>query len=274
MQKIQTGFAELNGTKFYYELAGEGEPLVLLHAGICDNRMWDDQFAAFGEHYRVLRYDWRGAGKTAVADVPVPYAHHDDLHALLKHLGILKAHLVGCSMGGTIAIDFTLAYPAMVTSLTTVNSTPRGLKSDEPPPPQAALAETAFEAGELEEASELEVQIWVDGSQRTPEQVDGRIRDKVRAMNLIHLQNEALEMGEERPLTPPANQRLDQIHQPVLIINGDLDLPHVGKAADFMAAMIPHSKRAIIAGTAHLPSMEKPAEFNQIVLEFLAEQRI
>lgn len=272
MQEIQTGFAELNGTKFYYELAGEGEPLVFIHAGICDSRMWDDQFAAFAEHYRVLRYDWRGAGKTAVADVP--YAYHDDLQALLKHLNIPKAHLVGCSMGGTIAIDFTLAYPEMVASLTAVNSTPSGLKLDEPPPPQWELAETAFEAGEWEKASELEVQIWVDGPQRTPEQVDGRIRDKVRAMNLINLRQEALEMGEERPLTPPASQRLGQIFQPALIINGDLDMPRIGKAADFMAAAIPNSQRATIVGTAHLPSMEKPAEFNQIVLEFLAEQRI
>ncbi len=262
-------FAEINGTKIHYELAGTGDPLVLIHAGICDSRMWDDQFAVFAEHFRVLRYDWRGGGKTAVVDTP--FAHHDDLQALLKHLGITQAHLVGCSYGGTFAIDFALAYPEMVASLTTVNSTPRGLKFDDPPPPQWDEVDAAWDAGEFERASELEVQIWVDGSQRTPDQVDGRIRDKVRAMNLIHLLNDAKEIGEERPLSPPAYQRLNHIHQPTLIIDSDLDMPRIGKAADFMATAMPNSKQTTITDTAHLPSMEKPAEFNRIVLEFLSE---
>jgi pimeloyl-ACP methyl ester carboxylesterase len=103
-----------------------------------------------------------------------------------------------------------------------------------------------------------------------PDQVDGRIRDKVRAMNLIHLLNDE-EMGEERPLTPPAYQRLNQIQQPTLINHSDLDMPRIGKAADFMAAAMPNSQRAAISGAAHLPNMEKPAEFNQIALEFLRE---
>jgi pimeloyl-ACP methyl ester carboxylesterase len=144
------------------------------------------------------------------------------------------------------------------------------LKFDDPPPPQWDEVDVACEAGEFERASELEVQIWVDGSQRMPDQVDGRIRDKVRAMNLIHLLNDE-EMGEERPLTPPAYQRLNQIQQPTLIIHSDLDMPRIGKAADFMAAAMPNSQRAAISGAAHLPNMEKPAEFNQIALEFLRE---
>jgi len=268
-ESMSEHFANINGTKIYYELAGAGETLVLIHAGICDSRMWDEQFNAFAEYYLVLRYDWRGAGQTAVIDTP--FAHHDDLHALLNHLELPNAHLVGCSMGGTIAIDFALAYPEMVASLTTVNSTPRGLKFDDPPPPQWDEVDKACEAGDWERASELEVQIWVDGSQRTPVQVDGRIRDKVRAMNLIQLLNDELELGEERPLTPPAYQRLNHIHQPTLIVNSDLDMPRIGKAADFMAAAIPNNSRITITGTAHLPNMEKPSVFNQIVLEFLRQ---
>ncbi|MCA9925632.1 MAG: alpha/beta hydrolase [Anaerolineales bacterium] len=269
---MKNQFAELNGTKFYYELAGEGEMLVLIHAGICDSRMWDDQFAAFAEHYRVLRYDWRGAGQTAVVDTS--FSHHDDLYAILNHLEITKAHLVGCSIGGTIAIDFALAFPEKVISLTTVNSTPRGLKFDDPPPPQWDEVDVACEAGDWERASELEVQIWVDGSQRTPDQVDGSIRDKVRAMNLIQLLNDEKELGEERPLSPPAYQQLNHIQQPTLIVNSDLDMPRIGKAADFMAADIPNSTQVTVTGTAHLPNMEKPDEFNQIVLDFLRRHPI
>ena len=76
----KNGFAEVGGARFYYEIAGEGPPLVLLHAGIADGRMWDEQFEVFAEHYQVLRYDRRGFGKTEM--VAGAYSHHRDLHEL------------------------------------------------------------------------------------------------------------------------------------------------------------------------------------------------
>src|SRR5713101_544743 len=112
--KPTSGFAEVNGTRLYYEVAGEGYPLVLMHGGIMDNAMWNDQFETFPQHYRVIRFDLRGFGQS---DLPVgqkPYSMRGDLRALLTFLGIDRANILGISMAGSIAIDFTLDSPDMV----------------------------------------------------------------------------------------------------------------------------------------------------------------
>ena len=143
----QTGFADLNGARFYYEVAGAGHPLVLLHAGICDSRMWDGQVAAFAQHYQVVRYDLRGFGQTASVDGS--FAHHHDLLALLNHLGIEKTYLLGCSMGGSAALDFALEQPERVAALILVGSSPSGYKANRPPPSQLDAVDAALNAGIL-----------------------------------------------------------------------------------------------------------------------------
>src|SRR5512138_1268116 len=95
---VQTGFADINGGKLYYEIAGNGPALVLAHAGITDRRMWDDQFLVFAQHYRVLRFDFWGFGKSTITNNP--FLLHQDLYQLLQFLGIEQAHLMGCSLGG------------------------------------------------------------------------------------------------------------------------------------------------------------------------------
>src|SRR5215472_5024966 len=109
------GTTSVNGTQLYYETLGQGHPLVLIHGGYVDRRMWDDQFHAFAEDYCVIRYDVRGFGKSELP--PVPYADRQDLYDLLKCLGIEKTYLLGLSLGGIIAIDFTLDHPSMVDAL-------------------------------------------------------------------------------------------------------------------------------------------------------------
>src|SRR5512146_1748629 len=105
-QSTREGIAEVNGTKLYYEIAGTGHALVLIHGGAVDRRAWDDQFSVFAKHYKVMRYDVRGSGKSAQ---PVkPFSNAEDLHALLRFLKIDKTYLAGISRGGGIAFDFTL----------------------------------------------------------------------------------------------------------------------------------------------------------------------
>lgn len=266
----QSGFAALNGTKFYYEIAGTGTPLVLVHAGICDSRMWDDQFAVFAQHYQVVRYDLRGFGKTALADGT--YAHHEDLRTLLDYLGIAQAHLVGCSMGGTTALDFTLAYPNRVRTLLAVCCEPSGFVDtiEDPLPPGWDDFVAAHKAGDMTFMADYEVRLWVDGPQRTPEQVAASIRERVRAMDLIALTNEHTGLGERQPLEPPAFARLHEIHVPTLLVIGDLDQGSMVRAADVMATQIAGAQKVVMPGTAHLPNMEQPARFNELVLNFLA----
>src|SRR3712207_5045953 len=101
----ESGIAEVNGARLFYQVAGEGPVVVLLHAGIADSRMWDGQFEEFVRHHRGIRYDARGYGRS---DMPAgPFARHEDLHGLLHFLGVERVSLVGLSMGSSTAIDFT-----------------------------------------------------------------------------------------------------------------------------------------------------------------------
>ena len=253
----------------YYESAGTGPPLLFVHAGICDSRMWDEQFAHFARHYRVVRYDMRGYGQTAAVDGP--FAHHHDLYGLLKHLGIARTHLLGCSMGGSACLDFALAYPDMVDRLILVGSAPSGYQTNRPLPAQLATVDAALEKGDFATAAELETQIWVDGIGRTPEQVSSELRDRVRAMNMIALQNEVLDLGQPQPLDPPAAQRLAEVQAPTLLLIGDLDQPRTLDAIEFMAERLPNARKVVMSGTAHLPNLEQPEHFNAIMLDYLAQ---
>jgi pimeloyl-ACP methyl ester carboxylesterase len=264
-----SGFAEVKGASLYYETVGAGEPVVLLHAGIADRRMWDRQLEALAEHYRVLRFDRRGFGQSPLTDGP--YTHHEDLRGLLDGLDIERASLVGCSMGGGAAIDFALRYPERVRALVLVGSAVSGAESDEPPPQEWDELVAADQAGDLERVSELEVRIWVDGPYRSPEEVDPAVRDLVRDMNLIALRSEASGLGEELPADPPAAERLGEIRIPTLVVVGALDRPEVVARSEALAQDIPQARKVVMEGTAHVPNMERPEEFNEALLAFLAE---
>ena len=260
------GFAEVNGARLYYEAVGAGHPLVLLHAGIADGRMWDDQVAAFAERYRVVRYDARGFGRSGAASGS--FSPRADLAALLAALGIERAHLVGLSMGGALAIDVAQEYPELVSALVLAAARPGGLAPSKALRDGWAAVENAFAAGDVAGAVELELRMWVDGPGRTPAQVDPAVRERVREMDaaLLALPDE----GEPEPLDPPAVERLDEIAVPTLVIVGDADQPDVLAGTDVLVEGIPGARKAVIPNTAHVPNMERPAEFNRLVLDFLA----
>lgn len=262
---LQTGFAHLNGTQFYYEIAGSGPHLVLVHAGIADSRMWDEQFSVLARDFTVVRYDLRGYGQTPMT--AGAFAHRRDLAALLQHLDISRTALLGCSMGGAMIIDFALEFPDVVTALIPVAAGISGHKWEGDRPPQWDALVAAYEQGDLVQASEYEVQIWVDGPHRRPDQVPANLRDLVREMNLIPLAVPE-DLGEEQALDPPAINRLHDIYAPTLVIIGELDQPRTLAACAFMARGIPHAETVTLQ-TAHLPNMERPDEFNQIVKAFL-----
>lgn len=262
-----TGTADVNGTKLYYEVAGGGGPLVLVHAGIADGRMWDAQVDAFSAHYRTIRHDMRGFGRSPM--VEGPYSHHADLRALLDALGVGRASFVGCSRGGGAVLDFALENPGRVGALVLVGSAVGGFEFDEEPPEEWDELVAADEVGDLERVSELEVRMWVDGPRRGPGVVDPAVRDLVGEMNLIALKNEALGIGEELDPQPPAATRLSQIRAPTLVLVGEEDRPRILAAADLLEREIPNARKTVIPGTAHVPNMERPEEFNRLVLDFL-----
>ena len=263
----ESGQANLNGTQFYYETAGAGQPVVFVHAGIADRRMWDDQFQTFASHYRVIRYDMRGYGKTPM--VAGAFSHRQDLRSLLEFLHIERACLVGCSQGGSTLIDFALEHPESVSALILVACAPHGHEFAGEAPKQWDDMVAAFKQGDFARAAELEVQIWVDGPHRTPDQVDSTIRERVREMDVIALANEASNLGSESALEPAAAHRLADIRAPTLVVLGDLDDPNIVSGGEFLATNIAGAQKVVITGAAHLPNMERPDEFNRVVLEFL-----
>jgi len=272
MSKLQTGFAEIEGARLYYEMAGEGRNLILVHAGIADRRMWDNQFTIFALQYRVIRYDMRGFGNSPMSSGP--FSHRQDLYHFLNFLNIKQAHFIGCSMGGLTIIDFALEHPEMITSLVLVSASVSGFQfRGEPPSPVLELI-TARQEGDFNRAAELQVQIWADGFRRASGQADASMSERVRQMSLDALVNQANFLKQtgfvtEEPLTPPALERLGRLSIPTMVMVGELDDESVATVADVLTAHIPGARKDIIPGAAHLPNMEKPKEFNQMVLEFL-----
>lgn len=264
----RSGIADINGATIAYDITGDGEALVLIHAGIADRRMWDPQIPDFSQRYRVVRYDLRGYGESTIP--PQPYAHHEDLAGLLRHLKIDQAHILGISMGGRVAIDFTLAYPGMVKSLIRVNSGVGEVELSDVLQNAWAEMERAEETEGLDAVIELETRLWVDGPNRTPDQVSPAIRNKVHAMNAaLFARIDEHEAAEELPLESAAIERLTEIAVPTLIIVSTEDVPDVRVAADLMESSIAGSRKVVISNAAHMVSMEQPEAFNKAVLEFL-----
>jgi pimeloyl-ACP methyl ester carboxylesterase len=262
---VQTGFADINGGRLYYEVAGDGPALVLAHAGIADRRMWDDQFLAFAEYYRVIRFDFWGFGKSTISNNT--FFLHQDLYQLLKFLGVEQAHLLGCSLGGRVIIDLALAYPKMVNSLVVVGSGLSGYRFEgEVLMHYVEQIITAREQEDDEREIELKLQFWVDGQARTPDQVNPQVRGRARQM----LSGRPGIQGEGQQLEPAAIGRLSEIAVPTLIIVGDRDEANIVTISNLLAANISAARKVIIPDTAHLPNMEKPELFNRVVLEFLS----
>jgi 3-oxoadipate enol-lactonase len=261
----QNGIAAVNGAQIAYDVAGSGPPVLLLHAGIGDRRMWDAQVPTFAEHFTVIRFDARGFGETRKPDAPfLPYA---DAIALLDHLTISRAHFIGVSMGSQTAIEAAVAVPDRVSALVAVAA-----RTGTPVSPALRAGwdrvNELYEAGDITGAVEYELRMWVDGPDRGPNAVDPEIRERVREMNAALLVRDD-DAGEEIPLDPPAAERLAEITAPTLIVYGDKDVLDVRQTAGPLGATIPGARLAVIPNAAHLPQMEQPKLFNEIVLEFL-----
>lgn len=269
---IETGFVEVNGAKLYFERAGAGPPLVMIHAGIADCRMWDHEFASLADSFQTLRFDMRGYGRSLPLDGE--FNIQDDLEGLLRALEVTTPYfLMGCSMGGGLAIDFALSRPGRVAALILVGSDPPGFEGDAAwPDDLIAQSNAAFEQGKIDEAAELDMQIWFEGVGRSRADVDPVIRAKALEMARLVAEHELSGIGEHKrkPVDVPAAQRLQELTMPALVVIGDKDLPYLHQAADFMAQQLPQACKFIVPDAAHLPNMERPALFEARLREFLA----
>lgn len=260
-----TGIAEVNGTKLSYEMAGKGRVVVLIHGGLADSRMWDDQFSEFAKHYRVIRYDLRGFGKSAFPTTP--YSHLEDLSALLKFLKVERATFVGLSLGGIIATEFALAHPEMVESLVLSASGLRGyqgVKNEK----ALAIYKAAGEAGGMEKA----IAMWLEHpffvTARNNPSYQRRMRQML-ADNFKYWGPTPQPIVVNWPTAQPSIERLSDIKARTLIVVGDQDFQNILAIADILKEKIAGAQKVLIPGTSHHLNMEKPKEFNKVVLGFL-----
>jgi 3-oxoadipate enol-lactonase len=255
------GYLDYEGGRVWYQEAGQGPAVLLLHAGGADSRMWDRHLERFARAYRTVRIDLPGAGASPFPDQP--YVPNDLLARLLDALEIDRVALVGVSAGGGLAIDFAIEWPQRTWALVVVASGPRGI-DDLPPDPGLQAFSQAIAAGERDRAAELFIEMWAP--LRTSPELDGRIR------RMVH---DSIGMLEVRPrglLRMPAwsaAERLGEIGVPTLALWGDRDLPQVGLVGERLVAGVPGARRVVLQGVDHFVPMRAPEPFAREVLAFL-----
>lgn len=249
-----------------FEVAGSGPPLLLLHAGLMDRRMWDPQWEALTERFTAIRYDARGFGESA--DPTRTWWPYRDALEVLDEMGYERAALAGVSFGGETALDVALERPDRVSALVLVSAAP----SDWEPAPELARlfgdVHTAYETRGAAAANELEMRMWVDGPHRRPADVDREVRAAVAAVNGVLLERQEPLSAEPEVPERAATVRLGELRPPCLVVTGELDQPSLlqGSWAIVAATAAEH---ADIPGTAHLPNLERPRELLDVVLPFL-----
>jgi pimeloyl-ACP methyl ester carboxylesterase len=259
-----SGFAEVNGTKLSYEARGKGPAVVLIHGGLVDGRLWDEQMGPLSKHFRVVRYDLRGYGRSAAPTEP--FSHLEDLRGLLDFLKIEKATLVGLSLGGIIAADFALEHTGRVERLVLVGP---GLRGDKQPPPKDAAAAVEAMSRGAEAFADASMQRELYAAVRPGSDAHTLLRrmllDNFKALP-------ALRPGFLKYPDTPTAERLADIRVPTLVLIGSRDGRNLLNIADTLASNIRGARKVTIDGSSHHPPIEKPKEFNRALLDFLGKR--
>lgn len=259
---VSVGGAVFSGLK-----QGEGLPVIFLHAGVCDKRMWQAQMAAVADAgWQAIAYDRRGYGETDSPDEA--FSHLDDLEALLDALEIHAALLVGCSLGGGLAIDFALRHPGRVIGLvligTSVTGAPWSTNAEEQAIEMAS--DDAWERGDRDLLNRVEAHAWLDGPRSQSGRVGGAVRDLFLDMNGIALSKPPLTRELERP---DAWTRMEAVSTPSLLMVGSEDFSAIIDRHETLSETMPNAFAVVLDGAAHIPSIERPDLVNVLLLQFL-----
>ncbi len=265
VQSMDSGFIGVDGCDLYTQATGRGRNVLLLHAGVADSRMWNDQMANLAG-FRLIRHDMRGYGRSELGSEP--FTNHRDALTVLDHFDAERAVIVGCSAGANAALQLAKASPERVEGLVLVGGDAPGFDPGiQYQSPQWPDAVEAFEAGDLQRVAQLEAEIWLAGVGRSCTEMDPRLVELFIEMDLIALRNETTreELEASEPLVG-----LPTVDLPVLVVVGDRDLPQLVAAAEHLADKLSNRPAAIVADSAHLPPMDRPEAFNRLLSEFLA----
>lgn len=253
---------------FHIEDEGSGPAVLFIHAGVADSRMWRHQMGIDG--YRTVAFDKRGYGRTPWS--PGDYSDTDDAVAVLDQLGIDSAIIVGCSMGGSTALDLAIHHPERVDGLVLVGAFPSGWEPEDgwEELPLEEEAMKAAEAGDFERVVEIEYLMFVVGYGRSEDDVDPKHKELFYDMDRIPVPTEAERNEYQKGFTTRKNDHLDDLDVPTLVIVGAHDEELLVKAARYLADNLSDRDAVVLDNAAHLPSMEVPEAFNEALTGFLA----
>jgi 3-oxoadipate enol-lactonase len=250
----------------HHEVRGDGPPVLLVHAGIADSRMWAplaERLVAAG--HRVVTCDLRGFGRTPLD--PGVVSNAADLVALLDHLGIDRAAVVGASFGGRVALELSLRAPGRIAALALLDA---GLDEADTSDERAAFdaaEEAAIDAGDLDAAVALNVHTWVTRDRRD---VDPAVAELVATMQRDAFDAQLGVDAELEDNDPPVARRLGEIAAPTLVVVGAEDMADFHRVAERLAAELPGAGGVVtIEGAAHLPALERPDEVAAALVPFL-----
>jgi pimeloyl-ACP methyl ester carboxylesterase len=241
----------------HHTVTGSGPAVLLLHAGVCDSRMWEPQVEALAADHAVVTADFRGYGESPLP--PGSYSDAGDVLELLDHLGIEDVRVVGASYGGGVALQLASTVPQRVTRLVLLSAAADGV---EPTADLRAFAQqenALLEAGDIAGATELNVRTWVG-----PEAGDA-VRERVRAMQELAFRVQ-LSAGDDVHATELPVE-LATISAPALVTAGGHDLDFFRVLARHLAAEIPHARHLVLGWAGHLPSLERPGETSALIRE-------
>jgi 3-oxoadipate enol-lactonase len=235
------------------DTGGAGTPLVLMHPGWGDSTIWDPMLGRLAARYRVIRYDERGYGRSPT---PVaPYTQLADLAAVLDHLGVAQAVLVGHSGGGVPALGLALAEPARVRSLVLIAPGVQDYPWPQDDPYWSEFGKL-FEAGDREGLTALGLRTWAAAGADPAAQA--QIRSAVAAF---------FRMGDHEQPDPPAYQGLGEIGAPTVLVIGELDYPMVRECGNAIAGRIPGCRTVVVPGADHLLPLRAPALLADLITE-------
>lgn len=260
-------FVEVTGTRLYCELAGadDAPAVVFVHGFSLDTRMWDGQVAAFAERYRVVRYDLRGFGRSALPEAGVPYRHDEDLRALLDALGIERVAIVGLSLGGAVALNVALSHPERISALVLAASILPGFET----PEFDAVVRPVWRAGRTSGVDAARA-LWLDCPMFAVSNEHLATREALRTIVGDYSGWGWTDRDPGAWAEPDCLAQLGRITMPTLVVVGERDIEDMHRTADALASGIPGAQQVVLPDLGHLPNMEDAAAFNSVALDFLA----
>jgi pimeloyl-ACP methyl ester carboxylesterase len=249
---------DVNGARLWYDEAGSGPAVLLLHGGLGDSGLWEPVVPFLAERFRAIRSDLRFYGRSTGPNVP--WSWQDDSIGVLDALGVERAALVGLSLGGRLALDIALAHPDRLWAVAGVAPGLGGHSSDAYSDEQEARYEAAEAAHDLEAAMEIDFEVWA------PLGADDRIRQLWRATPEANALPPDLEPLPETGA--PAKERLGELSVPTLIVTASHDPAGMREIGPLVELEAPHA-RHLELDSDHYVTLREPELLSGVLLEFL-----